>query len=96
MRSRFVKNRLALEGFERLLKSSRTVFLDDSPYREAALTHTLSSSLLQGRPLSLADCLLRVLISSDSVNVDLFATYNIKDFHDVCATKRLQIVPEDV
>jgi predicted nucleic acid-binding protein len=94
MRSRFVKNRFALEGFERILRSQKTIFIDDSSYRQAALEHSLSSSLRQGRPLSLVDCLLRVLIESDEFSVNLFATFNLRDFHDVCAGKRLQIVPD--
>ena len=94
MCTRFVKNRLALENFERLLKSSKISILDDSPYREAALEHSFSSSLRAGRPLSLADCLLRVVIDSPSTKIHYLATYNVRDFHDVCAQRQVQVIPQ--
>ena len=91
--SRFVKNRLALEGFERLLKSPKTVFLDDTPYRNAALDHSISSSLQLGRPLSLTDCLLRVVLDAPETRINYFATYNLRDFHDVCAKQGVEVLP---
>ena len=92
--TRFVKNRIALEGFERILKSPRTVFLDDTPFRDAALEHSLSSSLHQKRPLSLSDCLLRVVMDSEDSRIDYLATYNLRDFHDVCASRRIEVLPQ--
>lgn len=90
--SRFVRNRLALEGFERQLKSHRVQFLDDSPYREHALKHALDSSLRQGRPLSLTDCLLRVVIDELSLGLRHLATYNVKDFADVCRRNKVEML----
>ena len=93
LRTKFVKNTLALEGFERVLKSPRTTILDDAPFRDAALDHSLSSSLRGKRPLSLSDCLLRVVLDSPDTRIDYFATYNVGDFHDVCAQRRVPILP---
>lgn len=90
--SRFAKNRLALEGFERQLKSQRVQLLDDSPYREHALKHALDSSLRQGRPLSLTDCLLRVVVDELSPGLNYLATYNIKDFADVCLRNKIEML----
>lgn len=90
--SRFVRNRQALEGFERQLKSHRVQFLDDSPYREHALKHALDSSLRQGRPLSLTDCLLRVVIDELSLGLRHLATYNVKDFADVCRRSKAEML----
>lgn len=92
--TRFVKNRLALEGFERLLKSPRVTILDDAPYRQAALEHSLNSSLRAGRPLSLTDCLLRVVIDDPDIRIRYLATYNVGDFHDVCSQRRVQVLPQ--
>lgn len=92
--SKFAKNRLALEGFERLLKSSRVRFLDDAPYRQAALDHSFDSSLRGNRPLSLTDCLLRVVLDSPDTHIHYLATYNARDFHDVCTQRRVQILPQ--
>ena len=92
--SRFAKNRLALEGFERLLKSSRVSFLDDTPFREAALDHSFNSSLRDKRPLSLTDCLLRVVLDSPDIHIHYLATYNVRDFYDVCSKRRVQMLPQ--
>lgn len=92
--SKFAKNRIALEGFERLLKSSRVSFLDDVPYRQAALDHSFDSSLRGNRPLSLTDCLLRVVLDSPDTRIQYLATYNARDFHDICTRRRVQILPQ--
>ena len=92
--SRFAKNRQALEGFERLLKSHRVHFLDDAGFRDDALEHSFASSLRAKpvRPLSLTDCLLRVILSSPVTNIDCLATYNVRDFHDVCEHRRIELL----
>ena len=92
MSSKFAKNRLALQGFEKQLKSPRIEFLDDVPYRESALKHALDSSLRQQRPLSLTDCLLRVVVDELSPGLKYLATYNVKDFSDVCSRNKIEIL----
>jgi predicted nucleic acid-binding protein len=94
MCSRFAKNRLALEKFERLLKSSRVSFLDDAPYRKAALEHSFNSSLRSNRPLSLTDCLLRVVLDNPDTHIHYLASYNVRDFHDVCLRHRVGMLPQ--
>lgn len=95
LRSKFVKNRLALEGFERVLKAPNSRFLDDSPYRDAALEHSLESSLKRGRPLSLVDCMLRVMMDDSDTRIDYLATFNVRDFHDVCTRRKISLLPGD-
>ena len=90
--SKFAKNRLALQGFEKQLKSQRVQLLDDAPYREVALKHAVDSSLRQGRPLSLTDCLLRVLLDDLSPGLHYLATYNVRDFADVCLRNKIEIL----
>ena len=92
MSSKFAKNRLALQCFEKQLKSPRIQFLDDAPYREAALRHALASSLRQQRPLSLTDCLLRVVVDELGPGLNYLATYNVKDFSDVCSWNKIEIL----
>ena len=90
--SRFAKNRQALEGFERLLKSHRVLFLDDAGFRDDALEHAFESSLRGNRPLSLTDCLLRVILNRSRTNIHYLATYNVRDFHDVCKDRRIEML----
>lgn len=92
MCTRFTKNRLALEGFERLLKSSKIQFLDDTRYREDALTHSLDSSLRRGRPLSLTDSLLRLILDDTATRIKYFATYNERDFSDVYGPRGIELL----
>ena len=93
IRTRFARNVGAMAAFERQLRSPRTVFLEDAAYREDALNHCFDSSLRMRRPLSLLDSLLRVIISDPNTRVDYLATYNDADFHDVCAVRRVELLP---
>ncbi|MDB5821212.1 MAG: type toxin-antitoxin system VapC family toxin [Rhizobacter sp.] len=93
LKTRFVKNRIAMERFERLLKSPRTMVIDDGPYRDAALEQAFESSLRRGRPLSLVDCVIRLVLSDARTRIPYLATFNTSDFHDVCARQRVLMLP---
>ena len=45
MRTKFVRNAIGLDRFERFLKGPNIVFLDDTPFRAAAFELALDSSL---------------------------------------------------
>lgn len=92
LRSRFVKNRLALEGFERQMKSVNISFVDDTSYRDEALALSLESSLRKNRPLSLVDCLIRLLLDEPDMQIRYLATYNERDFSDVCRKRNIEIL----
>jgi predicted nucleic acid-binding protein len=91
--SKFARNRTALGNFERFLKSSRIDFLDDSPYRDKAFDRAFASSLRGNRPLGLTDCLLREMLGCANLRIDYLATYNARDFYDVCAEHHVEIWP---
>ncbi|MFM7549420.1 MAG: hypothetical protein ACKO8I_11250 [Cyanobacteriota bacterium] len=67
---------MALKGFEKQLKSQRV----------------MDPSLRQGRPLSLTDCLLRVVVDELSLGLHYLATYNVRDFSDVCLRNKIEIL----
>jgi predicted nucleic acid-binding protein len=92
IRTRLARNTFVLSRFEHFLKISAVTYLDDSPYREAALELAFDSSLRRKRPLSMVDCLVRLLIEDVNVRVDYLATDNIRDFVDVCRTHSVQII----
>ena len=92
LRTRFVKNASALERFERLLKSPNVEFLGDEQYRLAAFERSLESSLRESRPLSMVDCLIRLILDDDNTNVRYLATFNARDFFDVCDRKRVEMI----
>lgn len=92
LRTSFVRNRLALQLFERQLKGPNIVFVEDAPYRDAAFELALESSLNRGRPLSMVDCVIRLLLDDINTSVRYLATYNIGDFVDVCRDRHIEIL----
>jgi predicted nucleic acid-binding protein len=91
LRTRFVRSRLALERFELEIKSPRVIFLDVSSYREDALRLSIESSLRKGRPLSMVDCLIRLLIDDAKIKVSYLVSFNPGDFADICAARRIEL-----
>jgi predicted nucleic acid-binding protein len=92
LRTRLVKNTIALAQFEKFLKSPAVIYLEDESYRDAAFKLSLESSLRRKRPLSMVDCLLRLLMDDVNVNVQYLATFNRRDFFDVCANRRIEFI----
>jgi predicted nucleic acid-binding protein len=93
LRTGFARNRLAMERFERELRSPRVLLLDDAPYRDEALAHSFEWSLRRRRPLSLVDCVLRLLLDDVRTRIRYLATFNQRDFVDVCAARRIELWP---
>jgi hypothetical protein len=89
--ARFARNRPAMERFEQEIKASRTVLLDDAPYRDDALAHALDWSLRRGRALSLVDCVLRLLLDDVQTRIQYLVTFNQRDFVDICAARRIEL-----
>jgi predicted nucleic acid-binding protein len=92
LRTRFVRNTVALGRFERFLKTPNIIYLDDSPFRHAAMELALESSLRQKRPLSMVDCLIRLLIEDVNTRIGYLATFNVRDFADVCRINGVEII----
>lgn len=92
LRTRLVRNRLAMEALERRLKSRLVDWVEDRPYREAALEMTFDEAVRGGRPLSMVDCLMRLMLDDVSLGIHYFATWNARDFEDVCQPRRIDIL----
>jgi predicted nucleic acid-binding protein len=92
LRTRFVRNQAALQKFEKFLKAPNIIFLDDTDYRGDALDLSLESSLRKKRPLSMVDCLLRLVIDDPNVKIDYLLTFNPGDFIDTCNRNRVEIL----
>lgn len=87
--TRMVK-RAAFVSFERVLKRNSTWLLDDSPYREGCLDDAFSFG---GRALSLVDLVIRRMLEDTNLRIDGLLTFNLKDFADVCSSRRIEIMP---
>lgn len=92
LRTRLVRNRYALQRFEDYLKRPHVQYLDDTLYREAALDLAFSSSLLDFRPLSMVDCLVRLILDDVNVKLSCLATFNRADFIDICQKRRIELI----
>src|SRR5271163_3667588 len=92
LRTKFVRNSVALDQFERFLKRPDVNYLDDSRFRKAAAELSLESSLRRKRPLSMVDCLIRLLLADVNTRVDYLTTLNRRDFEDVCWVNSVEII----
>ncbi len=92
LRSSFAKNNIALGQFERHIKSPKIIFIDDHKYLGEAFRYCFETSLRRNRPLSMVDCLLRLMLDDRNNRIDYLATFNIKDFHDVCRNRGIEII----
>jgi predicted nucleic acid-binding protein len=92
LRTRLVRNAVALQQFERFLKTPNISFLDDSSLRQTAFELSFESSLRRRRPLSMVDCLVRLLLEDVNTRVKYLATFNHQDFADVCRKNKIEII----
>jgi predicted nucleic acid-binding protein len=92
LRTKFVRNSVALGQIERFLKRPNITYLDDSGFRDAAFELALESSLRRDRPLSLVDCLIRLLLEDVNTRLSYLVTFNKRDFADVCRKKGIEII----
>ncbi len=77
--------------FEEELKSPKVQFIDDAQYRDDAIELSFESSRA-GRPLSMVDCVLRLIMDDRNIKIGYFATWNLKDFCDVCASRQIELI----
>ncbi len=92
LRTKFVRKTPALQQLRNYLTHPRVQYLDDVPYREQAMELAFSSALSARRPLSMIDCLLRLIMDDATVKIDLLATFNVRDFVDVCRKRRIELI----
>ncbi len=91
LRTTMVKNRPAVQRLKEYLSRHHVVFLDDSPYRRGALEQVFSPALHEFRRLSMVDCMIRLMLEDVNVRVKYLATFNERDFADVCHKRRIEM-----
>ncbi len=89
--TQMTKSQKRMEALNRdwkfLYKQGRLEFLDDKPFREKAIDESFKELLqdpLHYRGLSLADRVIRNMLSEPNLRIDYFITFNRGDFIDVC------------
>lgn len=92
MRTRFIKNEIGMKRLNELLKQPNIEILNDDNYREDSLEETLSKTNYLKRKISLVDMIIRNIVKDINVKVDFLVTDNERDFADVCAQRRIEII----
>ena len=92
LRTRFVRRPQAVQGLEKLLKRPNISFLDDAPYRQNALQLCFSTVTQSYRALSMTDCLIRLILEDVNNKISSLATFNHKDFFDVCSKRQIEMI----
>ena len=93
LNSTFIKNKLALNTIENLIKSGEIILLEDEEYRDKALENTYSIHRKPIPSISLVDSIIREILSDTNVKVEALVTYNEKDFKDICDLRGITILP---
>lgn len=91
LRTSLCRKPVALKRFQQEAKQLKVDLLDDTAYRDDAYDLVFSSSLIGERPLSMVDCLIRLIIEDENVKVDYLVTFNVRDFHDVCMKRGIEL-----
>jgi len=75
-----------LKGF---IEKPSTILVDDSPYRKNSLQFVLENN---NRHFSLVDHVVRSMLLDKSLPIDGFISFNPGDFHDVCDSRKIEML----
>lgn len=92
IRTRFLKNKEMLNKLEILLKNRNVRYIDDTHYKDLALTKVYELNKFSYIKYSLTDAVIREMISDVDIKIDYLVTFNVKDFADVCAIRGIEIL----
>jgi predicted nucleic acid-binding protein len=93
LNTRFVKRKDWNIVFNDYLSRNSTRLIHDENYRQKALDSTFYNSTNSKRPMSLVDMTIRFMLEDVNLNVNALITFNVGDFIDICAIKRIEIIP---
>lgn len=89
LRTKFVKNKSALNEIRQMFQSGRITRVHDDCYRAAALDMTLSEPK---RNISLVDNIIRLMLDDKALSAKGLITFNVGDFADVCQKNGIEIL----
>ena len=88
--TRFAKNRIAVRGFDVLLRQPHVVRLRDESYREEALEIAISTAA--SRSMALVDIVIRLILDDINVRKHGLLTFNQRDFSDLCRKHQIEML----
>ena len=89
LRTKFVKNKIALNSIHKMFKSERIIKVYDDSYREKAIEMTLQEPK---RNISLVDNIIRLMLDDKKISAKGLITFNVGDFQDVCKKNSIEIL----
>lgn len=92
--TRFSRNKVWVEEFEKILKNKNIQFIEDIEYKENALLLTFDSTLNKNRALSLVDMIIRLILEDVNIKTDYLISFNRGDFIDLCHKKGVKLLDE--
>ncbi len=92
LRTRFVKNRYCVDGFDRLLKRPNVTIVPDEKYREIAYKKTIDEARIGKRSISLCDMTIRLMLQEVDLKIRALLTFNHRDFADVCRSSKVEML----
>lgn len=92
LNTRFSRRNQWMEKFREILNRQNVILLDDTAYKREALDLTFELTLLQNRPLSLVDTVLRLMLDDSTLHIQYLLSFNAVDFLDVCLKKRIELI----
>ena len=92
LNTKLARNPASLRLFETYLKKPHITYVDDKVYRDDALRLSIDMSLNRARPLSLVDCVVRLILDDANTKIDFLLTFNKGDFLDVCRRRGIELL----
>lgn len=92
LRTKYCKRRDRIIIIEKIIKSPNIELFDDCKFRNNALEKTLKNIKFGHSFYSLADNVIREILSDINVKIDYLVTFNKRDFVDICNKRQIEIL----
>jgi predicted nucleic acid-binding protein len=86
------KRRERLLVLEKFIKKPDIVLFEDSNYKANALEEVFRLNSFFGYTYSLTDSIIREMLKDVDIKVNYLATFNDKDFIDICQLRQIDII----
>lgn len=87
-----VRSREKTVYFENILKKPKVELIDDNIYKNIALNEVFDFNRKHEHSHSLADAVIREILKDINLKVNYLATFNNKDFKDLCDRRQIEII----
>jgi predicted nucleic acid-binding protein len=91
--TRFMKNSMAKNRFEAVLKRRNVEIIYDESIKDEALEITFREKSKK-RNLSLVDNIIRLILEDRNFKIDYLITFNRADFVDICNNRNIRILEQ--